>query len=186
MWGEDWFSALHGPDADIWRAIDWTEIHKVRIIHFTFMLRLVLCGYTSGSWRVAWGKSHLRAQWKWQRRRWAWGHRWRCQSGKLLWTWGCPQWPAGGCTGTLPQCTATTLLHREQAGLGKTRTCDRAGEWWAECAGREGEAGWGLGNSKHGGSKGEWSGMKRKARTVWCHWTTEPAADRRSQGGDKV
>lgn len=152
-------------DADIWRAIDWTEIHNVRKVNFAFMLCLFLCLYTSGSWRVMWLKSHLRAQWIWQRRRWAWGHRWRCRSGKLLWTWGCPRWQAGGCTGTLPRCTATALLHREQAGLGKASTCDKAGEetWvtdrWSVLDGRGRlGGGWGTANT------GEQGQMERKAR----------------------
>lgn len=164
MYEEDWFSVLHGP-GEMWRTIDWTEIHNVRNVNFTFMLCLFLCLYTSESWRVMWVKSHLRAQWKWQRMRWAWGHRWRCRSGKLLWTWGCPRWPAGGCTDTLPRCTATTLLHREQAGLGKACTYDRAGEetwvtdrWSVEDGrGRLG-GGWGTANM------GEQGQMERKAR----------------------
>lgn len=57
--------------------------------------------------------THLRAQWIWQRRRWAWGRRWHCQSDTPLWTWGCLRWPAGGCTGTPQQCTATALLWRD-------------------------------------------------------------------------
>lgn len=115
-------------DADIWRTTDWTQIHNVTM-NSAFMLHVVFFpGYRSESWSGKCGKSHLRAQWKLQQRRWAWGHRWRCQSGKLLWTWGCPQWPAGGCTGILPRCTAIALLHREQAGLEKTEGHNRL-EW---------------------------------------------------------
>lgn len=70
-------------------------------------------------WRRRGLITHRREPWKWRRRRWAWGRRWRCRSDKLLWTWGRPRWPGGGCTGTRRRCTARGLLRggeREREG----------------------------------------------------------------------
>lgn len=58
-------------------------------------------------------RKYLRAQWRRQRRHWAWVHRWRCWSWTALDTWGWSPPPAEQCTTSQTPATATASLQNK-------------------------------------------------------------------------